>query len=199
MIGLCGNGKIGKLLYENLKREYDIKKIKNCNDMQKIKTLIDFSNVSAKEVITTALEKGINVIMGTTGYDENELHEFEKKALENNCIFYNCCNFALNISLFYDMGKILENTNAFLIEKHDITKHDCPSGTAKHTAKLLQLPMDRITSIRRIGEQATHILVFETKNEIITLKHKIKSKEAYIEGFTDFFRKLVKEYDQRII
>ena len=63
LIGLCGFGKIGKLLYEKLIICYDVKLVKSEQDLDGIKTLIDFSSPTAQTIIDTALDKKINIII----------------------------------------------------------------------------------------------------------------------------------------
>lgn len=199
MIGLCGYGKIGKLLFQKLEKDYQIKIVKSEDDLTEIKTLIDFSDKSAKGIILAALNKGINVIMGTTGYSKEEIQFFNQKALESNTIFYSSSNFSLCMPLFLKMLESLKKMDVSLIEAHDISKSDCPSGTAIRIMNALHIDMENVLSIRKKGVPATHIVIHETDGEMITVMHQAKSKEAYIEGFIEYFKRLVSEYDQRII
>ncbi len=190
---------MGKSLYSRLKNEYKIKIIKSKDDLQDIKSLIDFSSISAYELLESAVKSKINVISGTTGYNDEQIGRLNRLALENNVIFYQCNNFANLINNFYDACKALDNNNLKIYEIHDMQKADHPSGTALYLANMLNIDVKNITSIRKYDEFAKHIVIYETQNERIVIKHEIKNKDVFIDGFINFFKRLVEEYDKRII
>ncbi|UKI49935.1 MAG: hypothetical protein L6U99_00215 [Clostridium sp.] len=76
-------------------------------------------------------------------------------------------------------------------------KADHPSGTALYLANMLNVDVKNITSIRKYDEFAKHIVIYETQNERIVIKHEIKNKDAFIDGFINFFKRLVEEYDKK--
>lgn len=190
---------MGKGIYSRLKDEYKTKIIKSKDDLQDIKTLIDFSSTSAYEILECAIRSKINVISGTTGYNDEQIKSLNRLALENNVIFYQCNNFAELINSFYDACKKINNKNLKIYEIHNMQKADHPSGTALYLANMLNVDVKNITSIRKYDEFAKHIVIYETQNERIVIKHEIKNKDAFIDGFINFFKRLVEEYDKRII
>ena len=199
VIGILGFGRMGKGIYSRLKDEYEIKIIKSKDDLQDIKTLIDFSSISAYEILECAIKSKINVISGTTGYSDEQIKNLNRLSLENNVIFYQCNNFAELINSFYDACKKINNKNLKIYEIHNMQKADHPSGTALYLANMLNVDVKKITSIRKYDEFAKHIVIYETQNERIVIKHEIKNKDAFIDGFINFFKRLVEEYDKRII
>lgn len=199
VIGILGFGRMGKGIYSRLKDEYEIKIIKSKDNLQDIKTLIDFSSISAYDILECAIKSKINVISGTTGYSDEQIKSLNRLALENNVIFYQCNNFAELINSFYDACKRINNKNLKIYEIHNMQKADHPSGTALYLANMLNVDVKNITSIRKYDEFAKHIVIYETQNERIVIKHEIKNKDAFIDGFINFFKRLVEEYDKRII
>lgn len=83
---------------------------------------------------------GINVVVGTTGFDENRLKKVESLLASNpNVGVLIAPNFGLGAVLMMEFSKKAARyfESAEIIELHHPTKVDAPSGTSTRTAELI--------------------------------------------------------------
>ena len=169
--------------------------------------IIDFSHPSCLEpLLSYACEKGLPVVVATTGLSENQ-KEMIRTAAGKTAVFFSA-NMSLGINLLIDLAKraakLLEgNFDIEIIEKHHNQKIDAPSGTALAIAdavsSVLSTPpayvYDRHSqrkkrSTNEIGLHAVrggtivgdHDVMFAGTDEIITLSHHAASKEVFAVG-----------------
>ena len=98
---------------------------------------VDFTRPEAvEENVRVALEDGVPVVIGTTGFDQERVAALAR--VHELPVFY-APNFALGAVLMMrfaaEAGKVLPH--AEIVELHHDQKLDAPSGTAKATAALL--------------------------------------------------------------
>ena len=187
------NGRMGRKLYNKYKGMYDIIGVdlnpldgvevyNNIKDIdKKIDLVLDFSSPNAIDNIIYALENNITVISGTTGYTKEEI----KKLYEiGNGLFYWSCNYSKGIPLFIRLLKLcMDKYDVFdFVEIHTSTKKDLPSGTAKMLADELDIPYDKIQSLRIDRAPAIHEIIYSSANERISIKHEVINHDAFIEG-----------------
>ena len=141
-IALLGYGKMGKVIERiALTRGHEIVLKKGefttFDGLSASDVAIDFSapNVAVQN-ISTAINTGIPVISGTTGWLEN-YHQIEKLCNEKNCAFLYGSNFSLGVNLFFQLNDYLakmmakfQDYNVTIQEIHHTQKIDKPSGTA---------------------------------------------------------------------
>lgn len=104
----------------------------------RVDVLIDFTVAeAARETLTAAAQAGVHAVVGTTGFDEDDLERFSKlfAASSANCLI--APNFAISAVL---MMRFAEQASPYfdtveIIEMHHDAKVDAPSGTAIATAR----------------------------------------------------------------
>ncbi len=188
------SGRMGNKLYEYFKDNYEIVGIdvirnKNVDTYKSIKDIefdidvvVDFSTPNAKEELLLAIERGILVLSGTTGYEDKDIDELKRLGKNK---FYWSSNYAKGIHLFSNLIDIIKKDYTLFdfIEIHAATKKDAPSGTAKMLAKKLDIPYEKIQSLRIHYAPPIHELIFSSKYEQITIRHEVMDTMAFLEGF----------------
>lgn len=155
-----------------------------CIQNHHIDVLVDFSSYPVSyEFVMFALENKINVISGTTGYQEEDFMHIEKLANINKTGVIITPNFSTGATL---LAKFLKETmNYFnkleILEAHSVSKKDIPSGTAKYLKKIAGFDVP-IHSIRLPGIIAEHTMEFSDGKQILVLTHKTLNRESFISG-----------------
>jgi 4-hydroxy-tetrahydrodipicolinate reductase len=152
---------------------------------------IDFSTPStAFENISHAINSGIPVISGTTGW-LNKLEEIEKLCKEKEGAFLYASNFSLGMNIFFELNKKLSNLmknhnyESKIHEIHHIEKLDSPSGTAKTLAKDAEEILNnkiKITAERVENVSGTHTIIYSCKEDKIEIKHTAKNRDGFAMG-----------------
>jgi 4-hydroxy-tetrahydrodipicolinate reductase len=174
---------------------------------------VDVTLPAASEgVVAFAVENGMSVLVGTSGWSSERIASLEAKVAEQNSsgvdqvgviIVPNfsigsvlATSFAAMAARFYDSIEI--------IEAHHASKIDSPSGTAMRTAELIgaarsalgpvvaphtdqrargqQVASVPIHSLRMQGVVAKQDVVFGGRGEILTLSHETLDPSAYEAG-----------------
>lgn len=204
IIGICG--KMGSQIYEKYKDEFQIvgidalqhKEVKTYQEVSDIPypvdVVVDFSSPDAYETIIQALKKGYPVLSGTTGYSFKQIEELNQIALEFKATFLWKANYAKGIKLF---SKLLEDCKKEFeildfVEIHATSKKDAPSGTAKVLARNLGIPEEKIQSLRLNQAPAIHEIIFSSEDERVCIRHEILQKKAFITGFDEELRKILR-------
>ena len=204
IIGICG--KMGSQIYERYKEEFQIVGIDEIQHKEvetyqgilevpyPIDVVVDFSSTEAYDILAQALKKGYVVLSGTTGYSFKRIDDLSKLAEENQTTFIWKANYAKGIKLF---SKLLEDCKKEFeildfVEIHATSKKDAPSGTAKVLAKSLGIPEDKIQSLRINQAPAIHEIIFSSEDERVYLRHEILQKKAFITGFDEDLRKVLR-------
>ena len=142
---------------------------------------VDFTRPEAVEDnVRVCLEAGVPVVIGTTGFDQERVAALAR--VHELPVFF-APNFALGGVLMMrfaaEAGKVLPK--AEIVELHQDTKLDAPSGTAKATAALLpgETP---IHSVRLPGLVAHQEVIFGGPGQTLTIRHDTTSREAFVPG-----------------
>ncbi len=149
-------------------------------DLEQADAMVDFTTpVAVVENISRALEAGVPCLVGTTGWEPNEV---EQLAADRKLPILYVPNFALGAVL---MMRFAEQAARYLpraeiIELHAETKKDAPSGTAKATAE--RLGGAEIHSVRLPGLVAHQIVLLGGDGQLLTIRHDAFSREAYVPG-----------------
>jgi 4-hydroxy-tetrahydrodipicolinate reductase len=103
--------------------------------------LIDFTVAQAAvENIKMAARNNVALVVGTTGFTDEQRAEIEK-AIRGNVPAVISSNFSLGVNIFWqllkDAGKLLKDYDIEVIEAHHRNKKDAPSGTAKTILQIL--------------------------------------------------------------
>ncbi len=169
--------------------------------------LVDFSLFpESKRIVLNALERGVRVVIGTSGYGEDDLADV-RSAVERTgigAIFApNCAlgavlmmKFAAQAAPHYDAVEI--------IETHESGKKDAPSGTAMATARRLastgafkraetrvmkaagargaDVGGIGVHSLRLPGMVAQQEVVLGGNGEILSIRHHSLSRQSFMPG-----------------
>ena len=142
---------------------------------------VDFTRPEAVEDnVRIALEDGVPVVIGTTGFDEDRVAALAR--VHDLPVFY-APNFAIGGVLMMrfaaEAAKLMPN--AEIVELHHDQKLDAPSGTAKATAALLPQGTP-IHSVRLPGLVAHQDVIFGGPGQTLTIRHDTTSREAFVPG-----------------
>lgn len=204
IIGICG--KMGGQIYENYKKEFSIigldllqhPAVNTYTSLKEVKeqidVIVDFSSPECMEILKDGIERGIPILSGTTGYDFEQLEELNLLAKNKHTKFIWKANYAKGIKLF---SKLIEDCKEEFdildfVEIHATSKKDSPSGTARVLARKLNIPEEKIQSLRLNQAPAIHEIIFSSDDERVYIRHEIINKKAFITGFDEELRKVIR-------
>ncbi len=213
-IALIGYGKMGKAIeIVAQSRGHEIALIitkSNLTDLERINlknvdVAIDFSIPSAaKKNIMNAINLGIPIISGTTGW-QNQISDVEAYCKKKKGSFLYASNFSLGVNLFYELNKkmaeIMRKHDDYAIdirEIHHKEKIDIPSGTAISLAEQIIAKNKyinqwnsnqnfmknsvNIDSIRKDNVVGTHQINYKSEIDNISIEHKAYSRNGFALG-----------------
>jgi 4-hydroxy-tetrahydrodipicolinate reductase len=148
--------------------------------------LVDFTVPdSALLNARAAVAAGVHVVIGTTGFDLEALHEF-KGAGANVFV---APNFAIGAVLMMrfaaEASKHMDA--AEIIELHHAGKLDKPSGTAARTAAMMRQASSRpsevpVHSVRLPGLVAHQEVILGGLGQTLTIRHDSLTRESFMPG-----------------
>ena len=170
--------------------------------------MVDFSVAKASmPAIRTAANKGVNLVIGTTGFSAEEQAEMRQLAAANKTGIVIASNFALGAVLMMHLAKIAAKymDYAEIIELHHHLKADAPSGTALSTAKAMAeargKPFSRpqeppkaqasrgeesggiaLHSVRLPGLMAHQEVILGAPGQTLIIRHDTINRECYMPG-----------------
>lgn len=189
------------------------------NILHDANVIVDFSSVEgAMNSVRIGANKGVNVVVGTTGLSEDNYQEAKDLADRRQIGIIIAPNFAVGAIL---MTHFVEQAAKFfeyadLSEVHHEAKIDAPSGTALAMAKALRdgkgsdfttsqtekeiIPNSRggvfggvsIHSGRMPGRVAHHEVVFGALGQTLTIRHDSINRESFMPGVMMSIRAVVK-------
>ena len=166
--------------------------------------IIDFSNhAGTASMLEYAVQKGVPVVLATTGHTEEELNIIHQAA-EKIPVFFSA-NMSVGVALLAELAKktakAMPDAEIEIIEKHHNRKLDAPSGTAlllaeairtvRTSAKLIfgryghgkRDPEEiGIHAIRMGNIVGDHEIIVGTDTQTITLRHEAHSRSLFAEG-----------------
>ena len=184
------NGKMGKLLFENIKDKYNVIKITENNtlsDYKNIDLVVDFACALSSVISASFCAKNkIPILIASTGQSKSDLKKIEKYSLQTPIMVSS----NLSIGIFF-VKKIIDSIidlydyDITIYEKHHREKKDKPSGTAKMLYDYIISKKEHkidILSQRGGREIGTHEISFYFDDELISIKHTAFSRMAFIKG-----------------
>ena len=172
--------------------------------------LVDFTIApAAVETIKTASAEGVNLVVGTTGFTDEQAEENIKNIKDNNVKAVISSNYAIGVNVFFDLVKkltpILEDFDIEIIEAHHNQKEDAPSGTAMTAFEVIAEQLDRNTdevgvygreghvgkrTSSEIGLHAIrggdivgdHTVMYIGDGERLEITHRAHTREVFIAG-----------------
>ena len=166
--------------------------------------VIDFSHHSCAPALAKyAMEKGVALVMATTGHDDGELAAIYEAA--KKVPVFMSANMSLGVALLAELAAktaaIFPDADIEIIEKHHNRKLDAPSGTALMIARSIENARGETKFVygrqgqqkREAGEVGIHAVragnivgehevIVATDTQIITLKHEAQSRALFAEG-----------------
>jgi 4-hydroxy-tetrahydrodipicolinate reductase len=167
--------------------------------------LVDFTNATAAiQNMKTAADAGISVVVGTTGFTNEELTKIEKIIKNKKIRAVISPNMSVGVNVFFksieEMAKIIgDGYDVEIVEVHHIGKKDAPSGTAKKAAQIIAKALGksedsvRIRSIRQGDVVGDHTVIFSGPQEKIEIAHHAHSRETFAAGVIKAIRHVVKK------
>lgn len=178
--------------------------------------MVDFSIAKATmPAVRLATEKGVNLVIGTTGFSPDEVREIEHLAAEYKIGAVMAPNFALGAILMMHLAKIAAKylDYAEIIELHHHLKADAPSGTAQMTARAMAEARGKpflqpqgkaaasrgesvegvtIHSVRLPGLMAHQEVILGAPGQTLSIRHDTINRECYLPGVMLAIREVVK-------
>ncbi len=213
---LLGYGKMGQLIGQlsesrghSIAGKITIDNLDELNslDHSTIDVAIEFSQPEAAvENISWAIERGIPIVSGTTGWLDQK-PEIEQLTRAKDGAFFYASNYSIGVNIFFKLNEFLANlmneTSGYkssVEEIHHTAKKDAPSGTAitlaegiiKNINKLNYWNLSEganenehalpITSKRIDPAPGTHIIRYSSEIDDIEITHTAHSREGFALG-----------------
>jgi 4-hydroxy-tetrahydrodipicolinate reductase len=181
--------------------------------------LVDFTIASAAVgTIKTAAESNVNLVVGTTGFTDEQMAENLKAINDNHVRAVISPNMAVGVNVFFkvveELAGILTDYDVEIIEAHHKHKKDAPSGTAVKAADLIasasNRKMDEVGVYGRegmVGERTPeeigihavrggdivgdHTVLFAGDGERLEFIHRAGSRQAFVNGVIKAIRYVV--------
>ncbi|NLM40079.1 MAG: 4-hydroxy-tetrahydrodipicolinate reductase [Firmicutes bacterium] len=150
--------------------------------------VVDFTTPKVvQENMEICLEAGVPMVVGTTGFTEDDLARWQERGRENGWRAIIAPNFAIGALLMMKFAREAARyiQRAEIIEYHHDQKKDAPSGTALRTSQQLeevlgyQVP---IHSVRLPGLVAHQEVIFGLLGQTLTIRHDSTSRESFMPG-----------------
>ena len=150
--------------------------------------LVDFTTPeTATANAREALAAGVHCVVGTTGFDSDELRAAAEAAADGARCFA-APNFAIGAVLLMQFARqaAAQMPECEIVELHHEAKVDAPSGTAKRTAELIEAAggnvHEPIHSIRLPGLVAHQEVVFGGEGQTLTIRHDSIDRSSFMPG-----------------
>jgi 4-hydroxy-tetrahydrodipicolinate reductase len=181
--------------------------------------LVDFTIANAAMgTIKISAECGVNVVVGTTGFSDEQMSEIKESIEENKIKAVIAPNMSVGVNVFFkiieDLAMILNNYDIEIIEAHHKHKVDAPSGTAVRTYQILAEALGRnkdetyvygrqgivgTRTTQEIGMHAVrggdivgdHTVLFAGEGERIEIVHRAHSRQVFVTGVIKSVRYVV--------
>ncbi|HKG02861.1 MAG TPA: dihydrodipicolinate reductase C-terminal domain-containing protein, partial [Conexibacter sp.] len=133
-----------------------------------------------------ALAAGVHVVVGTTGFDLDELRAAAEGGGDANVFV--APNFAIGAVLLMEVSQQIARhmPECEIIELHHDRKVDAPSGTAIRTADLITEAgghvHEPIHSVRLPGLVAHQEVIFGGEGQTLSVRHDSIARESFMPG-----------------
>jgi 4-hydroxy-tetrahydrodipicolinate reductase len=151
-----------------------------------IDVVVDFTTPDTALVNAKAcLDAGVHVVLGTTGFDLEELREIAEGG-RANCFV--APNFAIGAVLLMQVSQAIARhmPECEIVELHHDRKLDAPSGTARRTAELIEAAggnvHEPIHSVRLPGLVAHQEVIFGGEGQTLTVRHDSIDRVSFMPG-----------------
>lgn len=156
-----------------------------------VEVLVDFTSPAGTlEALKWAVFKGVPLLVGTTGLDEDALRAAREGASRTAVLV--APNTSLGVAVLADaVARAARRLGASyacsIVEAHHDKKKDAPSGTAKRLASAArsgggQLRDDQILAIRGGDVVGEHTVRFAGAGEYLEFTHRATSRDLFARG-----------------
>jgi 4-hydroxy-tetrahydrodipicolinate reductase len=159
--------------------------------------VVDFTTPeSAPQNAREALAAGVHAVVGTTGFDLDELRAVTESEARDGARCFVAPNFAIGAVLMMQLAREIapHMPECEIVELHHQAKLDAPSGTAKRTADLIAEAGGRvhepIHSVRLPGLVAHQEVVFGGEGQTLTIRHDSTDRRSFMPGVLLAVRKV---------
>ena len=181
--------------------------------------LVDFTIADAAvDTIKTSAECGVNVVIGTTGFSDEQMALIKEFIEKNKIKAVISPNMAVGVNVFFkiiqDLAKILKDYDIEIIEAHHKHKADAPSGTAVKAYEIIAEALGRnkdeacvhgrhggvgertegeigMHAVRGGDIIGDHTVLFAGEGEQIEIVHRAHSRQAFVTGVIKAVRYVV--------
>lgn len=172
------SGKVGRVLVPALEaRGWSVQR----GDPASAEVAVDFTTPTAVVAnVSECLSLRVPVVVGTTGWDPAPI---DAAARESSVPVFFAPNFAIGAVVMMQLSGHAATTfpDAHIVEMHDVSKRDAPSGTAITTAAMMRTAPG-ISSVRLPGLVAHQEVIFSGPGEMLTIRHDTLNREAFVGG-----------------
>ncbi len=172
--------------------------------------LVDFTIAhAAVNTIEIATSCGVGVVVGTTGFSEEQMESNIQNVKQNNVPAVISSNMAIGVNVFFNtlkkLAPLLYDFDIEIIEAHHNQKQDAPSGTAVTAFEVIAESLNRdpeevgvygrnglvgkrtpeeigIHAVRGGDIVGDHTVMFVGDGERIEVKHQAHTREVFIAG-----------------
>jgi 4-hydroxy-tetrahydrodipicolinate reductase len=150
--------------------------------------MVDFTTPDAAPAnVSEAIEAGVHAVVGSTGFDLDELRQ-TVEGIETDANCFVAPNFAIGAVLMMEVSKEIaaHMPEVEIIELHSAQKVDAPSGTAKRTAELIRDAggnvHEPIHSVRLPGLVAHQEVTFGGEGQTLSIRHDSMDRSSFMPG-----------------
>jgi 4-hydroxy-tetrahydrodipicolinate reductase len=195
-LALHGYGKMGRAV-ERVAREAGHEVVciideGRCDELNNAEVVIDFSHASALDsAVSLATEAGIDLVIGTTGWNER-VEEVRKRVAKIGCVY--ASNFSPGANVMFALarraGELFARFPQYaagMEERHHAQKKDAPSGTALKIAGEVKEgskgKLEPAIAASRVGSEfGLHTLFFDSPDDLIEISHRARGREGFARG-----------------
>ena len=166
--------------------------------------MVDFTTPDAAPAnVIDAIGAGVHAVVGSTGFDLDELRSRIDEA-DGGARCFVAPNFAIGAVLMMLASKLIapHMPEVEIIELHHSQKRDAPSGTAKRTAELIAEAGGHvhqpIHSVRLPGLVAHQEVIFGDQGQTLSIRHDSTDRTSFMPGVLLAVRK-VRDLPQRFV
>jgi 4-hydroxy-tetrahydrodipicolinate reductase len=149
--------------------------------------MVDFTTPDAAAGnVRESLTAGVHAVVGTTGFDLDEVREAAEAAEGARCFV--APNFAIGAVLMMQIARQVapHMPQCEIVELHHERKLDAPSGTAKRTAALIRDAggdvHEPVHSVRLPGLVAHHEVIFGGEGQTLSIRHDSTDRRSFMPG-----------------
>jgi 4-hydroxy-tetrahydrodipicolinate reductase len=166
--------------------------------------MVDFTTPeAAPENVRQAIEAGVHAVVGSTGFDLDELRA-TVESVDGDARCFVAPNFAIGAVLMMELSKQVapHMPECEIVELHHDRKKDAPSGTASRTAQLIRDAggnvHEPIHSVRLPGLVAHQEVIFGGEGQTLSIRHDSTDRSSFMPGVLLAVRR-VSELPERFV